>query len=306
MYLYFRTKHIAATSFQAGHDRKPAPPTWPVAGARAASPNKFGRQVVAEELTRGFTVIREPDGTRRFGLGIIEKGKDALSPVPNPRQGKVARSPTSASRSTPGSASSSAPSKSIRRASRFSSPLGVDGAEAVDLLVVPKDTGDQWLSLYIHQPRTTPPPLPAAHERRGRRGVALPQGTAGCERALLLGRRQHADRRARRPAATASTIAPRSSTTRSKSATHREGPDSVAYAPGKHYRSSSTTRRHDRPAPLSAEAPERHRLVRCRRRSRCRYPGVSMAVAPSISLVALEPSPWPASYYGSRRRHPGV
>jgi len=38
--------------------------------------------------------------------------------------------------------------------------VGVDGAEGVDVMVVPRDAGEQWLSLYIHQPMTTPPAYP--------------------------------------------------------------------------------------------------------------------------------------------------
>ena len=38
--------------------------------------------------------------------------------------------------------------------------VGVDGAEGIDVMVVPKDAGEQWLSLYIHQPMTTPPAYP--------------------------------------------------------------------------------------------------------------------------------------------------
>ena len=50
--------------------------------------------------------------------------------------------------------------------------MGVDGAEAVDLLVMPKDAGDQWLSSTSISPKR-PHPVRAAHGRRCRRGTPL-------------------------------------------------------------------------------------------------------------------------------------
>src|SRR5882724_10387541 len=110
MYLYFRTKHIAATSFQAGMIENPAANAALVV-APGGFAERFGRQVVAEELTRGFTVIRHSDGSVDFGLGIIERGKTPFHPY----QIKATRrssSRTNGSRFIRGSASSSARSRS--------------------------------------------------------------------------------------------------------------------------------------------------------------------------------------------------
>jgi len=157
MYLYFRTKHIAATSFQAGMIESGVANAALVM-APAGFAEKFGRQVVAEELTRGFTVLRRTDGTVDFGLGIVEKGKAPFHPY-QIKEGKIVLANErievhSGQREFLGPFDVDSQGKALFLAA------SLDGAEAVDLLVVPKDAGDQWLSLYIHQAATTPPMYP--------------------------------------------------------------------------------------------------------------------------------------------------
>ena len=158
MYLYFRTKHVAATSFQAGMiENTVANAALLVAPGGFAE--RFGRQVVAEELTRGFTVIRRSDGSVDFGLGMIEKGQAPFHPYQIKGDAKMVLANErievhAAQREFLG------PFEVDLQGKALFFTVGVDGAEAVDLLVMPKDAGDQWLSLYIHQPQTTPPPYP--------------------------------------------------------------------------------------------------------------------------------------------------
>ena len=78
MYLYFRTKHVAATSFQAGMIENPAA-NLAMVMAPGGFAEKFGRQVSAEELTRGFTVIRKDDGTVDLA-GNRGQGKEPFHP----------------------------------------------------------------------------------------------------------------------------------------------------------------------------------------------------------------------------------
>jgi hypothetical protein len=158
MYLYFRTRNVASTSFKAGMIENSAANLAMVLGAGGFA-EKFGQQVVAAELTRGFTVIRSGDGTVDFGLGLVEKGKMPFHPY-----------------QIKGNAKAVLANERIEvhaRQREFLGPfevdsqgralfltVGVDGAEGVDVMVVPKDAGEQWLSLYIHQPITTPPAYP--------------------------------------------------------------------------------------------------------------------------------------------------
>ena len=158
MYLYFRTKHVASTSFQPGLIENGATNLAMVLMPGGFA-EKFGQQVVAAELTRGFTVIRRGDGTVDFGLGLIEKGKMPFHPyqirgtaktvLANERIEVHARQ-----RDFLG------PFEVDSQGRALFLTVGVDGAEGIDVMVVPKDAGEQWLSLYIHQPMTTPPAYP--------------------------------------------------------------------------------------------------------------------------------------------------
>ena len=158
MYLYFRTKHVASTNFHVGMIENTAT-NLALVLAPGGFAAKFGQQVVAAELTRGFTVIRRGDGTVDFGLGIIEKGKmpfhpfqirgDAKTVLANERIEVHARQ-----REFLG------PFEVDSQGRALFLTASVDGAEGVDVMVVPRDAGDQWLSLYIHQPMTTPPAYP--------------------------------------------------------------------------------------------------------------------------------------------------
>jgi hypothetical protein len=155
MYLYFRTKHITATSFQAGMIENAAA-NAALAIAPAGFAERFGRQVVAEELTRGFTVIRRPDGSVDFGLGIIEKGKAPFHPYQIKGDSKMVLA-NERIEVHGGQREFLGPFEVDSQGKALFFTVGVDGAEAVDLLVVPKDAGDQWLSIYVHQAATTPP-----------------------------------------------------------------------------------------------------------------------------------------------------
>jgi hypothetical protein len=158
MYLYFRTKHVASTSFQPGMVENAAA-NLAMVSAPGGFAEKFGRQVVAEELSRGFTVIRRSDGTVDFGLGIIEKGKLPFHPYQIKGSTKIVLANERIEVHT-GQREFLGPFEVDSQGKALFLTVGIDGAEAVDLMVMPKDAGSEWLSLYIHQPRTTPPTYP--------------------------------------------------------------------------------------------------------------------------------------------------
>jgi hypothetical protein len=158
MYVYFRTKHIGASSFQ----------TTMVEGALANAAlalapqgmaNQIGQQIVSAEMTRGFTVIRDGDGSVDFGLGIVDKGKHPFHPFQVKGGDKVLL------------ANERTEVHSNQR--EFLGPflvdgdgralyltMSIDGIDAVDVMVFPKDAADPWLAQYAHQPQATPPPYP--------------------------------------------------------------------------------------------------------------------------------------------------
>jgi hypothetical protein len=154
MYLYFRTKHVAATSFQATMVENAAANLALVMGAGGFA-ERFGRQVVAEELARGFTVIRRSDGWVDFGLGIVERGKLPFHPYQIRGDDKVVLA-NERIEVHAGQREFLGPFHVELEGKALYFTASVDGAPAIDLMVVPKDAGDQWLSLYIHQAGTTP------------------------------------------------------------------------------------------------------------------------------------------------------
>jgi hypothetical protein len=155
MYLYFRTKHIAATTFQPTMIENPVANLAIITGKDGFA-ERFGRQVVADELARGFTVIRKGDGSVDFGLGIIEKGTTPVHPYQVSGSDKMVLANErievhDGQREFLGPFSVDSEGKAL-----FLNGT-VDGAPAIDLLVVQKDVGDEWLTTYIHQRGTTPP-----------------------------------------------------------------------------------------------------------------------------------------------------
>jgi hypothetical protein len=158
MYLYFRTKHIGATSFQAGMIENPGV-NLALVMAPGGFADKFGQEVVASELTRGFTVLRQSDGGVDFGLGIIDKGKKPFHPYEVRGTDKVTLA-NERLEVHAGQREFLGPFEVDGDGRALFFTIGIDGAQALDVFLLPKDSGDVWLSQYIHQPATAPPPYP--------------------------------------------------------------------------------------------------------------------------------------------------
>jgi hypothetical protein len=158
MYVYFRPKHLGSSSFQAGMVEG-AVANAALAVAPAGFADQVGRQIVASELSRGFTVIRDSDGSVDFGLGIIEKGKRPFHPYQVQGSDKV----TLANERVEVHANQReflGPFEVDASGRALYLTLNLDGADALDVMVLGRDAGDPWLAAYVHQPVTTPPPYP--------------------------------------------------------------------------------------------------------------------------------------------------
>lgn len=77
MYAYFRTKQITKSDFKS---RAIENPIANVVNSLTPIGDNFGKQLLAGELQKGFTVIRDKDGNADFGLGVINVGKKPLRP----------------------------------------------------------------------------------------------------------------------------------------------------------------------------------------------------------------------------------
>jgi hypothetical protein len=77
MYAYFRTKQITKSDFKS---RAIENPLANIVNSLSSVGDNFAKQLLAAELQKGFTVIREKDGNADFGLGVIDTGKKPLRP----------------------------------------------------------------------------------------------------------------------------------------------------------------------------------------------------------------------------------
>lgn len=182
MYIYFKQVSISAQKFEVGLIERPASgPLGALQGDPTAFTNSLGNQVLTAELTRGFTVIRDEDGTVAFGLGMVPLGERPATPYER----------TSDERVLYANERSEIHQNQRDYAGPFEVPdddmalfvtMNVEGAVGVDLLAVPRSTGDEWLQSYLVKAATGPSPAtpyldePVYAGTLYRRAIKLPKG----------------------------------------------------------------------------------------------------------------------------------
>jgi hypothetical protein len=154
MYAYFRTRMIASKAF----DVKMVEQGSLVGPTIAVIADKVGKDVVEGQLQRGFTVIRDKDGTVDFAVGLVEKGKRPVKPFEVRGNDRV----------TMMNERTTVPGNQLEFLGPFSVDsnkralyltLAIDGVPAVDVMVVDKSTGDQWLDQFVRSPGVSQPPM---------------------------------------------------------------------------------------------------------------------------------------------------
>jgi hypothetical protein len=150
MYVYFRPRLVDATAFQTLMvESKVAQTAMQVA---AFSPDEFGKGVVDHQLRRGFTVIRWSDrGETEFGLGIIGKGERPFRPFDVKTEDKVVVA-NDRTEVHAGQQDFIGAFQIEDDDQAFYLTLTVDGAPAVDVLLLPKTSGDPLVAQYVQQP----------------------------------------------------------------------------------------------------------------------------------------------------------
>jgi hypothetical protein len=180
MYVYFRHRSTTAAQFTSRVIEQPGGGT--IAGSPLGQgPGSIGEQLMKSELARGFTVIRESDGAVSFGLGIVPKGERPRSPYDVSASGKriLANERVEVHQNQRDYAG---PFEVPDDAMALSLTVSIDGAPGMDVLIVPRGSGDTWLSGYTTQPATTPPPAPPSLDEPivagviWRRTLPLPRG----------------------------------------------------------------------------------------------------------------------------------
>jgi len=184
MYVYFRQKATTAANFNVKLVEQPqalSVASLPFGGnaTGASVANSLGSQILKSEIAKGFTVIRAANGDVEFGLGVIEKG----SHPPSPHLGGGGKNVLLSDRSEvhQNQRDFVGPIE-IPDGSKLSLTLAIDGAPAIDVIVIPRSMGEAWLQQYTTAAATTPPPsVPMLDEPvysgvTWRRAVSLPAG----------------------------------------------------------------------------------------------------------------------------------
>ncbi|WP_437895020.1 hypothetical protein [Sorangium sp. So ce124] len=183
MYVYFRQRSTTAATFTTKLIEQPsAVSLGGVSLAQgSAYANALGAQLLKTEIARGFTVIRDDDGAVQFGLGIIEKGQRPDAPYQRRDNGKLllANERTEVHQEQ---RDYIGPLEIAGNGEALTLTVAVEGAPGVDVILVPRGTGEPWLQAYLTQP--APAPLTAAplldepvySGAPWRRTVPLPKG----------------------------------------------------------------------------------------------------------------------------------
>jgi hypothetical protein len=166
MYVYFRQKSTPAANFTIKLVEQPQALTMagtPIGVGAQGVANSLGAQLLKGEISKGFTVIRAENGDVAFGLGVIEKGGLPRAPFRVNENGQTLLA-NERSEVHQNQRDFVGPIE-VPSGARLSINLAIDGAPAIDVLLLPRSIGEIWLQTYTTQAVTTPPPgLPMLDE----------------------------------------------------------------------------------------------------------------------------------------------
>jgi hypothetical protein len=180
MYVYFRPRNLASASFQTLLVESALARTG-IALTRV-NPDQIGRDIVENQLRRGFTVIRYTSkGETDFGLGYVAVGKRPFRPFIVQSESKVT---LDNDRTEVHSNQQDFVGGLVVREDdqALSLTVQIDGAPAVDVLLVSKSDGDQVIDGYVRKAGASMLPSPprldetVAAGAPWKRQVPVPQG----------------------------------------------------------------------------------------------------------------------------------
>ena len=155
MYAYFRTRAIVSQNTRVRVVEQGAKMgVGTVAIAESVAPTIF-----RDQLERGFTVIRDPDGSVDFSMGIVEKGQRRAKPFKILDSNRVTlvneRVEVRGNQlDFMGPFSVESNDDALRLT------ILVEGTSAIDVMVVDQYTGNQWLESYVKAAGVPQPPMP--------------------------------------------------------------------------------------------------------------------------------------------------
>jgi len=190
MYIYFRPARTIAKKFSPLMVEMSVLPDTPLlpfipGGTPHGFVNQIGEGMLDHQLSEGFTVVRESDGTASFALGTLEPGDKPSEPFEHPGGGRVLHT-NERVEIHHGQRDYVGPITVPESGMAIFVTVMVDGAPQVDVQVHARSTSDPWLAEYISKGSATPPPAPAVLDEVAtavlapaqifRRAVKVPRG----------------------------------------------------------------------------------------------------------------------------------
>ncbi|MBU0606813.1 MAG: hypothetical protein KKI08_02955 [Armatimonadetes bacterium] len=168
MYVYFRQKQTQSSAFRAlmverGEGGAAGTAASLLGTNVQAASQQIGDRVLAHQLARGFTVVRDDDGAVSFSLGVLERGARPLQPFGKGSSDWLVLA-NERSELHSGQRDYAGPFSIDSADQALYLTVALEGSPAVDVLVVPKAVGESWASQYERYPHTGPPPQPAIFE----------------------------------------------------------------------------------------------------------------------------------------------
>jgi hypothetical protein len=190
MYVYFRQVRTQASNFQLSMVEKTGGPVGQVAGLMGTSitqiSEQIGDRVLEHQLARGFTVIRESDGSVSFTLGVLDKGEQPFAPFGRGDSDWTLLANDRTELHT-GQRDFAGPFEVEDADDALWLTALVEGAPAIDVQVFPKAVVDPWIDQYEKNAVPGPPPAPPFFEEVLTAPVIIPgQPSAPYRRPLRL------------------------------------------------------------------------------------------------------------------------
>ena len=164
MYVYFRQVKTQSSNMSVKMiERQPGGPVGAMAGMLGQNmqsiATQIGDRVLQHQLARGFTVVRESDGSVSFTLGVLEKGQAPFAPFGRGESDwkLLANDRTELHLEQRDFAG---PFTVEDEDDALWLTMLVEGAAAIDVQIYPKQLIEGWITQYETTPQTTPPPAP--------------------------------------------------------------------------------------------------------------------------------------------------
>jgi len=193
MVVYFRQKQTQTTDFRVLMVERSAPSGSPamgqgfvelLAGSVAAASQQIGQRILQSKVAQGFTVVRDSDGNVRFALGMLEQGQRPSVPF---ARGEADRTVLANERTEIHNAQRDylGPFTVSKADEALYLTAVLEGAPAIDVLVVPRGTAEGWLDTYLRQAVPAAPPATPLSDDVLQVASALPGQPLGAWRRAL-------------------------------------------------------------------------------------------------------------------------